>query len=123
MQISGKLNWLNWQGFIQFHEFHRGEGVIDTVSCYLVSYPAPNPRAGKGLVTLERFLDCIGVVSHSQTLRGSQGKGGGERGGRESGKVLYIKLSQWNILMSCSRDVTKEILLCARVFFYNFENS
>ena len=32
------------------------------------------------------------VVSRSQTL--SQGKGGGGRGGRESGKVLYIELSQ-----------------------------
>ena len=32
------------------------------------------------------------LVSRSQTL--SQGKGGGGRGGRESGKVLYIELSQ-----------------------------
>ena len=30
---------------------HNTEPVI-------VSYPAPNPHAGKGLVTLERFLGC-----------------------------------------------------------------
>ena len=35
---------------------------------------------------------CTLVVSRSQTL--SQGKGGGGKGGRESGKVLYIELSQ-----------------------------
>ena len=35
---------------------------------------------------------AIALVSRSQTL--SQGKGGGGRGGRESGKVLYIELSQ-----------------------------
>ena len=27
----------------------------------IVSFPAPNPRAGKGLVTLERFLGCAGA--------------------------------------------------------------
>ena len=34
----------------------------------------------------------IPLVLRSQTL--SQRKGGGGRGGRESGKVLYIELSQ-----------------------------
>ena len=37
------------------------------------------------------------LVSRSQTL--SQGKGGGGRGGRESGKVLYIELSQRLVYM------------------------
>ena len=27
----------------------------------LVLFPDPNPRAGKGLVTLERFLGCTGT--------------------------------------------------------------
>ena len=40
------------------------------------------------LCTCQRYA----LVSRSQTL--SQGKGGGGRGGRESGKVLYIELSQ-----------------------------
>ena len=33
-------------------------GVFEAVTVYHCSLPAPNPRAGKGLVTLERFLGC-----------------------------------------------------------------
>ena len=49
---------------------------------------AQGPDANKSL--LPTYTSTI--VSRSQTL--SQGKGGGGRGGRESGKVLYIELSQ-----------------------------
>ena len=42
---------------------------------------------------MQNLIACMCyIVSRSQTL--SQGKGGGERVGRESGKVLYIELSQ-----------------------------
>ena len=47
------------------------------------------------ILNQSEYHDCPGarqLVSRSQTL--SQGKGGGGRGGRESGKVLYIELSQ-----------------------------
>ncbi len=42
-------------------------GVIDLPSqqfeeaAVVVSFPDPNPRAGKGLVTLERFHGCMGA--------------------------------------------------------------
>ena len=35
--------------------------LVHTLSSWLVSYPVPNPRTGKGLVTLEQFLGCTGV--------------------------------------------------------------
>jgi hypothetical protein len=41
----------------------------DTARLPVVSFPAPNPRVGKGLVTLERFLDCTGAWLHANIMQ------------------------------------------------------
>ena len=46
---------------LPFNNLKFGESLTSISYSKVVLFPDPNPRVGKGLVTLERFLGCTGA--------------------------------------------------------------